>query len=86
MKFRKIKFQAEAYSRKRMFQKGETFIMAHQKDFIAGYKQALKDNLVHEVFGAIQEFCDRVEKGEVHSKSTYARFKNILKSSLITKN
>lgn len=30
------------------------------------------------MYGAMQEFCDRVEGGEVRSRKTYAKFKSIL--------
>jgi hypothetical protein len=32
----------------------------------------------HRAFEAMQEFCDRVDRGEVRSKRTYAKFKAIL--------
>lgn len=35
-------------------------------------------NTVDECRAAMQEFCDRVDKGEVRSKYTYAKFKEIL--------
>lgn len=31
-----------------------------------------------EMMLAIKEFCDRVDKGEIRSKKTYAKFKDIL--------
>lgn len=34
--------------------------------------------------GLMQEFCDRVDRGEVRSTSTYAKFKEALSSSLPT--
>lgn len=31
------------------------------------------------MYEAIQEFCDRVERGEVRSKRTYTKFKELIK-------
>ena len=33
-----------------------------------------------ELRGALQEFCTRVERGEIQSKCTYGRFKQLLTS------
>lgn len=43
VKFKDIRIKAEIYSNKRVIKKGETFRRQHETDFIAGYKQALKD-------------------------------------------
>lgn len=34
-----------------------------------------------EMYGAMKEFCDRCDKGEVRSKRTYAKFMEILKKA-----
>lgn len=34
--------------------------------------------ILEECLSAMQEFCDRVEKGQVYSKYTYAKFKAII--------
>lgn len=44
-----------------------------------------KDLAVEELRIAAQEFVDRVEKGEVRSKHTYERFKDVLKTLLGSK-
>ena len=38
----------------------------------------LKQLRIQELQGAMQEFVDRVDKGEVRSKYTYAKFKKLL--------
>ena len=40
-----------------------------------------KDNLLKEYIEVCQEFVDRVECGEVRSKRTYAKFKQLLSKS-----
>jgi len=46
--------------------------------FVLGYKAATKK--YNEALDAMQEFVDRVDKGEVRSRKTYAKFKIILES------
>jgi hypothetical protein len=36
------------------------------------------ESVNEEMLAAITEFCERVEKGEVRSRYTYAKFKNII--------
>ncbi len=43
---------------------------------LSAQKDLLKDSLA--CHAAMNEFCDRVEKGEVHSRKTYAKFCKIL--------
>ena len=37
-----------------------------------------KEDLYNEMLEALKWFCDRVEKGEVRSKKTYKRFKELI--------
>lgn len=37
-------------------------------------------SIAPEMMEAMQEFCDRVDRGEVRSKRTYAKFKELIKS------
>lgn len=37
--------------------------------------------LLEEALDAMQEFCNRVEAGQVHSRYTYAKFKAILEKA-----
>lgn len=47
-----------------------------------GTEKAVQDamNKIHGMRAAMQEFCDRVESGEVRSTYTYNKFKQLLES------
>lgn len=50
-------------------------------DYLAGISVAQAHqlgNTLEELRAAMQEFVDRVDKGEVRSKRTYAKFKELL--------
>lgn len=52
-------------------------------DSVRGYqtRQLMQLGDEHEIMRrAMQEFCDRVEQGQVRSTKTYSKFKLILKS------
>lgn len=54
--------------------------MDQRNGYEVGYCEALlaEDNQKRRMREAMQEFCNRVDKGEVRSKRTYAKFKDIL--------
>ncbi len=52
----------------------------HQIEYaqaVQKYQKALEE-YTRQLEEAMQWFCDRVDKGEVRSKKTYARFKELL--------
>lgn len=54
--------------------------MTDNFNIVVRQKLQLSKNL-ETALGLMQEFCDRVERGEVRSKATYAKFKAALNPS-----
>ncbi len=63
-----------------------TGALSDAEDFLAGadlmpgchHQEDLREQLIQEMREAMQEFVDRVDRGEIRSKRTYQKFKKLL--------
>lgn len=77
-----IQKKAEAYSLKRMIKKGETFRKQHETDFIAGYKESVKDSRSPEMLDFLKRLSGEMLRNDfVLNEAWYDQAQQLIKSA-----
>lgn len=73
-----ISYDGDLVSDIEIMQPSKLVCLIHKHKTIEGIANAQLIAHAPEMLEAMQEFCERVERGEVRSRKTYAKFKDIL--------